>query len=87
MKTMKEIERMVTMYADGYNISEIAEALHVDRKAVRTYVDQEDCSKPFPASPRRRSELDPFKAAIQEWLADDARVRYNPHLATNFSIP
>ena len=73
---MKDIERMVAMYADGYNISEIAEALQVDRKTVRKYVDQEDFSEPFPEPPSRRSELDPFKATIQGWLEDDARVRY-----------
>lgn len=73
---MKDIERMVVMYADGYNISEIAESLHVDRKTVRKYVDQEDFSEPFPEPPSRRSELDPFKSTIQGWLEDDARVRY-----------
>lgn len=73
---MKEIERMVAMHADGDNISEIAEALHVDRKTVRKYVDQEDFSEPFPEPPRRRSVLDPFKATIQGWLEDDARIRY-----------
>jgi transposase len=73
---MKDIDRMVMMYADGYSISAIAEALHVDRKTVRKYVRQEDFSEQFPVSPGRGSELDPFKSTIRGWLDDDARVRY-----------
>ena len=73
---MQEIERIVAMYADGYNIAEIAAALDVDRKTVRKYVDQEDFSERFPESPCRPSQLDPFKPTIQGWLADDARVRH-----------
>lgn len=73
---MKDIDRMVLLYAEGYSISAIADTLQVDRKTVRKYVTQDDFSEPFPASTGRRSELDPFKSTIQEWLADDARVRY-----------
>lgn len=73
---MKEIERMVTMFAEGYAIAAIAETLHVDRKTVRKYVYQEDFSEPFPKRTGRKSPLDPFKPTIQAWLAEDARVRY-----------
>ena len=37
---MKEIDRMITMFAEGYSITAIADALHVDRKTVRQYVDR-----------------------------------------------
>ncbi|AEJ38736.1 Integrase catalytic region [Sulfobacillus acidophilus TPY] len=76
MKNMKEIERMVTMFSEGYAIAAIAETLHVDRKTVRKYVYQEDFSEPFPQRTGRKSPLDPFKPTIQAWLAEDARVRY-----------
>lgn len=52
---MKEIDRMITMFAEGYSITAIADALHVDRKTVRQYVDQEDFSEPFPGTPQSAS--------------------------------
>ncbi|AEJ40402.1 hypothetical protein TPY_2236 [Sulfobacillus acidophilus TPY] len=55
MKNMKEIERMVTMFSEGYAIAAIAETLHVDRKTVRKYVYQQDFSEPFPQRTGRKS--------------------------------
>jgi transposase len=73
---MKEKQRMVLLRAQGWSISAIAEELKIDRKTVRHYVRQEDFSEPFPQTPVRASNLDPFKPTIQAWLAEDARVRY-----------
>ncbi len=76
MTSMKIIQQMVLMYAQGRNISDIAQALGVDRKTVRKFVQQEDFSEPFPQPSARATKLDPFKPTIQAWLAEDARVRY-----------
>ncbi len=73
---MKIIQQMVLMYAQGRNISDIAQALGVDRKTVRKFVQQEDFSEPFPQPSARATKLDPFKPTIQAWLTEDARVRY-----------
>lgn len=72
---MKDIQRMVLMFADGYSITDIAAAMNADWKTVKKYVDQEDFSEPFPQTPARASKLDPFKPVIQSWLAEDTRVR------------
>lgn len=79
MKSMKDIGQMVRLYADGYSITEIAATLQVDWKTVKKYVEQEDFSETFPQTPVRASKLDPFKPIIQEWLAEDWRVRRKQH--------
>jgi transposase len=76
VKSMKEKQRMGRLFAQGWSISAIAKELQVDRKTVRYYVQQEDYSESLPHTPVRASNLDPFKPTIQQWLADDARVRY-----------
>ena len=76
VKSMKEKQRMILLFAQGWSITAIAHELQVDRKTVRQYVQQEDFSETFPQTPARASKLDPFKPVIQEWLAEDARVRH-----------
>lgn len=61
-------------YVKGEKISQIATELKLDWKTVQKYVDMNDfnASVPKPASEKRFCpSLDPYKAAIDKWLAED----------------
>lgn len=61
-------------YGKGENISQIAEALQLDWRTVRKYIDKEDFNEPVPkptSEKRFCPKLEPFKPIIDEWLEQD----------------
>lgn len=61
-------------FEKGENISQIADALHLDWKTVQKYVDRTDFNLPAPkpASEQRFCpKLDPYKPTIDQWLEED----------------
>ena len=73
---MSKIHQIKVLQAQGYNISAIADQLGIDRKTVRTYLQQTDFSLPVPVKRRRVSKIDPYKATIDTWLSDDTQYWY-----------
>jgi len=73
-------------FVKGENISQIANALHLDWKTVQKYVDKTDFNEPAPkpASERRFCpKLDPYKPTINKWLEEDKQApRKQRHTAT-----
>lgn len=64
-------------FVKGENISQIANALHLDWKTVRKYVDKTDFNEPVPqpASEQRFCpKLDPYKLTIDKWLEEDKQA-------------
>ncbi|MGI6628972.1 MAG: IS21 family transposase [Bacillota bacterium] len=64
-------------FMKGENISQIANAMQVDWKTVRKYVDMTDFNEPAlkPASEQRLCpKLDPYKPTIDKWLEDDKQA-------------
>ncbi|WP_083940038.1 IS21 family transposase [Desulfoscipio gibsoniae] len=64
-------------FVKGENISQIADALHLDWKTVQKYVDMADFNKPAPkpASEQRFCpKLDPYKQTIDKWLEEDKQA-------------
>lgn len=81
MSTILSIRRRC---ADGDSVAEIAREEGVSEPTVRKYRDMEDFS-PQPAKRRkaRASKLDPYKATIDSWLAEDRKRRAKQrHTAT-----
>lgn len=74
--SMQQVAEVCSLYAQGWSISAIAVHCGLDRKTVRKYLEQESFSPTPPSQAARPSKLDPFKAEIQQWLAEDAKVRY-----------
>jgi len=73
MSTMQKIKHL---QAQGWSVSAIAMELQVDRKTVRKYLQQTDFSASAPLAADRPSKLDPYKATIDAWLAEDAHQWY-----------
>jgi transposase len=64
-------------YDDGKNITEISKETGRDRKTVRMYLEKEDWNE-IQSSPLAGVEfpkLDPFKAAIDDWLTEDKKAK------------
>jgi transposase len=64
-------------FMKGENISQIAEALHLDWKTVRKYVDMVDFNEPAPKLASEQQfcpKLDPYKPTIDEWLIEDKQA-------------
>ena len=59
-------------YADGESVTEIARSLNIDRKTACRYIGQEDFSPKPPVKAPRPSRLDPYREAIEGWLAQDS---------------
>ncbi|MCY0909736.1 MAG: IS21 family transposase [Sulfobacillus thermotolerans] len=76
LMTLKLIQQIKTLQAQGWSLSQIAQHVQCDRKTVRKYMQQEDFSPQRPLPGHRVSSLDPFKAIILGWLAQDAKTRY-----------
>lgn len=64
MLKMSQIESIRDAWDSGKSISEIAEALKIDRKTVRKYLNQEDFSPEKPRTETRGSRLAPYKSEI-----------------------
>lgn len=73
---MSTIHRLKVLQAQGYRVSAIAEALGLDRKTVRKYLQQTDFSPTVPVKRERASKLDPYKATIDAWLEEDTHQWY-----------
>lgn len=81
MSTILSIRRRC---ADGDSVAEIAREEGVSEPTVRKYRDMDDFS-PQAVKPRkaRPSKLDPYKATIDSWLAEDRKRRAKQrHTAT-----
>lgn len=77
MKSMSTIQEIKIRQAAGHSISAIAQDLGIDRKTVRKYWQQTDWSLPSPhKSSGRPSKIDPYRATIDGWLAEDAQQWY-----------
>lgn len=86
MLTMDQIHDIrFRFYEKGENVSQIAEAKHLDWRTVRKYIDQNDFNSPKPklaVDKKFCPKLDPYKAVIDEWLtADKAAPRKQRHTA------
>lgn len=78
MLTMDHIHDIrFRFFEKGENISQIANTLHLDWKAVQKYVDKKDFNlpDPRPASEKRPCpKLDPYKPTIDSWLEEDKQA-------------
>lgn len=64
-------------FVKGENISQIADALKLDWKTVRKYVDMTDFNKPDPKPASEQHfcpKLDPYKATVDKWLEEDKQA-------------
>ena len=68
---MPQINSIKDMARSGQSVAEIAQALAVDEKTVRKYLEQEDFSPCMPEECVRSSKLDAHKQLIDQWLEED----------------
>ena len=68
---MPQINNIKEMAKDGNSVAGIAREMSLDEKTVRKYLKQEDFSPRLPEDTVRPSKLDPHKALIDTWLAED----------------
>ena len=76
MLNMSQVNRIRDLRKEGYSVAAIAQEVSVDEKTVRKYLKMQDFSPKIPESQTRPSKLDPYKATIDSWLADDERQWY-----------
>jgi IS30 family transposase len=76
MLRMNQIDEIKELQRQGLGPQEIAGRLNLNRKTVARYMKVED----FNGSPLGKrasaSKLDPWKPKIDEWLAEDRRMRF-----------
>lgn len=82
MLRMNQIDEIKELQRQGLGPQEIAGRLKLDRKTAAKYMKVED----FNGSPLGKrvsaSKLDPWKPKIDEWLAEDRRMRFKQrHMA------
>ena len=70
MLKMSQIESIRDAWDSGKSISEIAEALKIDRNTVRKYLNQEDFSPEVPRTETRESRQAPYKSEIRAMLTE-----------------
>ena len=68
---MSQIDDIRDRARKGYRLAEISRATGHDVKTVRKYLEMDDFSPRPPAKRAFPSKLDPYKATIDKWLADD----------------
>ena len=73
MLNMSSINNIRDLYSCGYKISEIHEQTGNDPKTIRKYLNQEDFSEGPAVVAEKPSILDPYKATIRKWLAEDQK--------------
>lgn len=73
---MATIQQIKVLQAQGCHVSAIADALGLDRKTVRKYLEQTDFSPTVPVKRERASKLDPYQATIDAWLEEDTHHWY-----------
>jgi transposase len=78
MLTMDKIHDIrFRFFMKGENISQIANAMQVDWKTVRKYVDMTDFNEPAPKPASEQHlcpKLDPYKPTIDKWLEEDKQA-------------
>ena len=76
---MDQVHHIRQLYFEqGYRVSEIAREMHLDRRTVSKYLDQEDFNPPPPkplGPPNLCPKLEPYKPIIDEWLQKDKFAR------------
>lgn len=76
MLNMSQVHRIRDLRKEGYTVAAIARQVSVDEKTVRKYLAKRDFSPKIPVKQTNPSKLDPYKATIDGWLADDERQWY-----------
>lgn len=71
MLNMSQIDVIREKAQRGCRIAEISRATGHDPKTVRKYLEMDDFSPKAPVKKGLPSKLDPYKAQIDQWLADD----------------
>src|SRR4030042_6289995 len=76
MLRMNQIDQIKELQRQGRRPQEIAGRLDLDRKTVAKYMKAEDFNGPLLGKKASASKLDPWKPKIDEWLAEDRRMRF-----------
>ena len=79
MLIMSQINHIRDLRQCGYRISEIAKKVGADHKTIRKYLAEDNFSPAPPTLCQKPSILDPYKAKIQEYLAEDKKHWYKQH--------
>ena len=76
MLHMNQIDQVKDLQRQGFGPCEIAERLGINRKTTAKYMKQEDFSAPAELQAPLPSKLDPWKPMIDQWLAEDLKMRF-----------
>ena len=76
MLRMNQIDEIKELQRQGLGPKEIAGRLNLDRKTVAKYMKVEDFNGVLSGKKASVSKLDPWKPKIDEWLAEDRRMRF-----------
>ena len=76
MLRMNQIDEIKELQRQGLGPQEIASRLSLNRKTVAKYMKVVDFSGAFLGKKTAASKLDPWKPKIDEWLAEDRRMRF-----------
>jgi len=76
MLHMNQIDQVKDLQRQGLGPCEIAERLGINRKTTAKYMKQEDFSAPAELQAPLPSKLDPWKSIIDQWLAEDLKMRF-----------
>jgi Transposase and inactivated derivatives len=87
MLHMNQIDQIKDLQRQGLGACEIATRLGIDRKTTAKYMKQEDFSVSREAQAPLPSKLDPWKPIIDQWLAEDLKMRFKQrHTAIRIHI-
>jgi len=73
---MNQIDEIKELQRQGLGPQEIAGRLKLNRKTAAKYMKVEDFNGGLPGKRAPASKLDPWKPKIDEWLAEDRRMRF-----------
>ncbi len=76
MLRMNQIDEIKGLQRQGLGPQEIAGRLKLNRKTVARYMKVEDFNGSLLGKRGSVSKLDPWKPKIDEWLAEDRRMRF-----------
>jgi transposase len=76
MLRMNQVDQIKELQRQGLGPQEIASRLKLNRKTVAKFMKVEDFNGSFPSPRSTASKLDPWKPKIDEWLAEDRRMRF-----------
>jgi transposase len=76
MLRMNQIDQIKELQRQGLGPQEIGGRLNLNRKTVAKYMKVEDFNGGLPGKKASVSKLDPWKPKIDEWLAEDRRMRF-----------